>query len=176
MGLIAIEGIQIYAYHGYYAEEQVLGNYYLVDVYVGVNTKSVVKSDNLADTVNYETIYYIVKVEMNKKAKLLETVAQKIVNRIKSIFENVETLKVRISKLNPPLGGTVARTFVEFEESYIVVCDKCKKNFLSHEPGDCWTRHGKVYPETQATLQRTYGKNMCKNCLEPYFIKEREED
>lgn len=176
MGLIAIEGIQLYAYHGYYPEEQILGSYYIIDVYVGVNIRNVAKSDELADTVNYETIYRIVRVEMNKNAKLIETVAQRIANRIKSIFEQVETLKLRISKLHPPLGSTVARTFIELDESYVLVCDKCKKNFLSHEPGDCWTRHGKIYPETQATLQRTFGRNICKKCLEPYFIKGREED
>lgn len=176
MATIAIEGIQLYAYHGYYPEEQILGAYYLVDVYVSVNTKAVAKSDELSDTVNYETIYRIARVEMAKKTKLLETVAQRIANRIKSIFDNVETLKLRISKLNPPLGATVARTYVEIDENYILACDKCKKNFLSHEPGDCWTRHGKIYPETQATLMRTFGKNICKKCLSPYFIKGREED
>jgi dihydroneopterin aldolase len=171
MGLIAIEGIKFYAYHGYYPEEQILGTDYLVDVYAEVNTGLVVKSDNLSDTVNYETIYRIVKVEMSKKSKLIETVAQRIINRIKSIFDNIETLKVRISKLHPPLGSSVARSYVELTESYITKCDKCQKNFLSQTPGDAWTKHGKIYPETQATLMRTFGKNICKACLTPYFIK-----
>ncbi len=171
MGKIAIEGMEFYAYHGFHPEEQLIGGRYRLDVYVHLNTKAVVESDELGDTINYETIYRIAKLEMNKPSKLIETVAQRIVNRIKSIFEKVEQLQLRLSKLDPPVGGTVARTYIELEENYLISCAKCKKNFLSHAPGDCWTKHGKIYPETQATLIRTYGKNICKKCLEPYFIK-----
>lgn len=171
MGLIAIEGIEFYAYHGFHAEEQKIGGRYQLDVYVEVNTRNVASSDELGDTVNYETIYRIAKVEMNKPSKLIETVAQRIVNRIKSIFDKVEHLTVRLSKLDPPIGGKVSRTYVELDENYVVECGKCKRSFLSHSPGDCWTKYGKIYPETQSTLMRSFGRNVCKRCLEPYFIK-----
>jgi dihydroneopterin aldolase len=171
MGLIAIEGMEFYAYHGYYPEEQLIGTGYLVDVYVTVNTVAVVKSDELSDTVNYETIYRISKMEMSKNSKLIETVAQRIIDRIKSIFDNIESLTVRISKLNPPLGSSVQRTFIELSENYLSKCGKCQKPILVQQQGDCWNKYGKIYPETQATLSRNYGKNLCKNCIEPYLLK-----
>jgi dihydroneopterin aldolase len=174
MGLIAIEGIKLFAYHGYYAEEQIIGSEYLIDVYAEINSNLATKSDQLSDTLNYETIYRIVKVQMSNKSKLIETVAQRIIERIKSIFENVLSLKVRISKLNPPLGSVVSRTYFEIFEDYQKNCLRCNQTFLSHFEADCWTKHGTIPDETRLTLTRNYGNNLCKNCLSPYLIKEKD--
>jgi len=174
MGLIALEGMQFYAYHGFYEEEQLIGGDYIVDVYIDTNFNPAVYSDELDGTLNYETIYRIVKVEMKKNSKLLETIARRIIDTIIGICKTVEAIKVRVTKKNPPMGARIDRAFIEIEESYVVQCNKCGRPFLSHEPGDCWTKHGIVYPETRATLTRSFGPNICRNCLIPHFIKERQ--
>ncbi len=174
MGVVALEGMQFYAYHGFYEEEQLIGNDYVVDVYLDVNFSGAAQTDELEGTINYETIYRIAKIEMSKKTKLLETIAKRIIDRIRKIFSSVRGVKVRITKQNPPLGARIAKAFVELEESYIVACNKCGKKFLSHEEEDCWTKYGHIYEETKATLKRNYGPNMCKKCLTPYFVKPRE--
>jgi dihydroneopterin aldolase len=84
--MIAIEGMKFYAFHGYYPQEQLIGTEFLVDVYVEVNISKAGNSDQLSDTVNYETIYRIVKAEMSKKSKLIEHVAQRIIFKIKSFY------------------------------------------------------------------------------------------
>jgi dihydroneopterin aldolase len=176
MGLIAIEGIKFYAYHGYYPQEQLIGTEFLVDVYVEVNTTSAGNSDQLADTVNYETIFRIAKAEMAKKSNLIENVAQRIIYRIKTFYANIEGLKVRISKLNPPLGSSVSRTYIELSENYRKQCAKCKKAILVQVEGDCWEKYGRVFPERKATLLSNYGNNLCRQCIEPYLIQKIEED
>jgi len=61
MGLITVEGIKIYAYHGHLPEEAVLGGHFLVNVYVNANTDLVEESDRLEDAVDYVQIIEIVK-------------------------------------------------------------------------------------------------------------------
>ena len=173
MGLIALEGMEFFAYHGFYEEEQLMGGDYIVDVYIETDFKEASYLDQLDVTVNYETIYRIVKIEMQKKSKLLETIAQRIIDKTVEICTTVRAMKVRVTKLNPPLGAKVQRAFIEIEEDYVVECDKCFRPFLSHSPGDCWTKHGQIYPETKATLIRSFGRDICRDCLIPHFIKDR---
>lgn len=114
MALIALEGIHLYAYHGFYEEEQIIGNHYYVDVYLHAGVARAAASDDLYATINYETVYFIVQSEMRKPTKLLETLAQKIADRIQGHFDHVEGVKVRVRKMHPPLGGRVQSAYVEY--------------------------------------------------------------
>lgn len=173
MGKIALEGMEFYAYHGFYPEEQLIGGDYVVDVYLETEFSDASRDDLLDNTINYETIYRIVKVEMQKNSKLLEAIARRIIDKVIGICTTVQAIQVRVTKKHPPLGAKVQRAYIEIEESYVVQCNKCKRPFLSHKRGDCWTKHGQVYPETRATLTRSFGPNICYNCLIPHFIKDR---
>lgn len=113
MAIIALEGARFYAYHGFYEEEQVIGNEFLLDVYIMADTRKAVLNDNLFDTVNYETLYLICQSEMKKPCKLLETVAQRIIDRIRDLYGHVSAIKVKLRKLSPPLGGRVQSASVE---------------------------------------------------------------
>lgn len=110
---VGLEGVRIYAYHGYYPEEQVIGTEYLVDV----ETISDVRNDGndlLKDTVNYEVLMDIVCNEMAEKRKLIETVALSILKRIKLEFADVEEIKVSIRKLRLPMKAELRNSVVEF--------------------------------------------------------------
>ena len=61
MGLIKIEGIKLFAYHGHLPEEAVLGGHFIVNVYVNSDTSEVEKSDDLEDTVDYVKLINIVE-------------------------------------------------------------------------------------------------------------------
>lgn len=115
MSVIAIEGMQFYAHHGYYKEEQVLGGKYTVDVYMQVEVIDAALSDDLSKTINYEEVYLITKTEMEKHSKLIEHVCQRIAVKVKSTFAQILSLKVRVSKFQPPLKGNVERVFFEVE-------------------------------------------------------------
>ena len=54
MSQIALEGMRFYAYHGFYEEEQIIGNNYVIDVYIKTNFSEAAETDDLYKTINYE--------------------------------------------------------------------------------------------------------------------------
>lgn len=115
MGLIAVEGLQFYAHHGYHKEEQILGGKYTVDIYMTTNFDAAAQTDELKRTIDYEQIYQLTKAEMEVHAKLIEHVCKRILDRIIAKYPELSHLKVRVSKHSPPLKGHVDRVFVELE-------------------------------------------------------------
>ncbi len=118
MAIIEIENMEFYAYHGCFREEQVVGNQFLVSIQLEVNTKMAQESDNLIDTVNYLKVYQIVSKEMQQKSKLLEHVAERIITTVHDNFHEIKRIWVKVSKVNPPLGGKVERVSVTLERKY----------------------------------------------------------
>ena len=105
MGLIQIENMEFYAFHGHYREEQIVGNKFLVDLHIESDMAAPAASDDLKDAVNYQLAYRLVKEEMENKSKLLENIAKRILDTIYENFEGLRKVTVKISKMNPPMGG-----------------------------------------------------------------------
>jgi len=112
MGQVALEGMEFFAYHGYYDEEQKLGNRYSVDLYVKADLHAAAASDELQSTINYVVLYQLVAEEMQLRARLLEHVGHRILDRVLAEFPAVRSAKVRVSKHNPPFGGVCRRSAV----------------------------------------------------------------
>lgn len=106
MSTISINGMEFYAYHGCFKEEQIIGTRFLVDISLVLNTFEAEISDDLSKTVNYQSVYEVIKREMSIKSKLLENVARRIADAIIREFP-VFKADVTIKKLNPPLGGKI---------------------------------------------------------------------
>jgi dihydroneopterin aldolase len=113
MGIISVEGMEFYAYHGCFKEEQLIGTRFVVDLYIQTDTHEAEFTDDLASTVNYQSLYTLVAEEMIITAKLLEHVARQILNRIVKEFPLISSARIKISKMNPPVGGKVERVCVE---------------------------------------------------------------
>lgn len=111
---VAIQGAEFYAFHGFYEEERRAGNSFIVDAEVTLKTFDS-SDDNIQDTVNYETMYHIVRQEMDRTQKLLETVVYNIITRFRDELENISSATVRIEKLGPQLGGKVEKSVVEMK-------------------------------------------------------------
>jgi dihydroneopterin aldolase len=110
---VALQGVRFFAFHGFYPEEQVLGNHFVVDVEVEFLQQHHFTNDEIAHTVNYEQLYNVVAVQMKHPRKLLETVVQAIIDELKTAYPFVETIRVGLKKLNPPLPGIVDCSFIE---------------------------------------------------------------
>ena len=113
MSRITINGMQFYAFHGCFAEEQVIGTYFRVDVAFETDTSRAQQSDDIADTVSYLEVYQTVKREMAIPSHLLEHVGDRIGEAILEKYPAVENVRVKVSKLNPPLGGQLESVSVE---------------------------------------------------------------
>ena len=109
---IKVKDLRFFSYHGFYPEEQILGNEYFVSIEVLFPLQSPL-NDKLENTLNYEDLYTIAKKEMKSPQKLLETVASNILNKICTKSDHVEQIKVSICKINPPFGGDKAKSEIE---------------------------------------------------------------
>jgi len=105
VGSISLEGLDFFAYHGVYAEENSLGNRYTIDVTVHYDFSLAAQTDNLEGTINYENIYRIVKDILSNQAQLLEFLGQQIVDNLFEEFESLQKVEVWVTKHNPAVGG-----------------------------------------------------------------------
>ena len=112
MGVIELEGMHFYGYHGYFETERIAGNEFIVDVTIEADFSLAAKTDKLDDALNYQRAYDLVQQEMNRKSYLLEHVANRILQALQKAFPAAERIKVKVTKLNPPMGGQVERASV----------------------------------------------------------------
>lgn len=105
MGMIQLESMEFYAYHGHYKEEQIVGNRFLVDLEIETDMTVPADTDELEDALNYQKAYKLVQQEMKIKSSLLENIAKRILDAIYQNLEGVSRVKVKIRKMNPPMGG-----------------------------------------------------------------------
>jgi len=112
MGIIQVNNIKLYAYHGCLEEEAKIGSWYRVAVEVKADLKKSAKTDNLKDTVDYVHLNLIVKEEMAIRSKLLEDVAQRILDRFFKEIPLINKAKIEVAKINPPIGGNVEEVVI----------------------------------------------------------------
>ena len=113
MATILLNGLRFYAYHGCFEEERSIGTHFVVDLAFETDTLRAQRSDNIADTVSYLDVYQVVKREMAKPSHLLEHVADRVGEALLQEFPAIEHVRVRVSKMNPPLGGHLDSVSVE---------------------------------------------------------------
>jgi dihydroneopterin aldolase len=116
MGIIKVENIRVFANHGCLQEETKIGSDYRVDLEVTADLKTSAASDELKDTVDYVFLNKVVREEMAIPSKLLETVAQRILNRFFSEDQMIDEATVSVSKINPPIGGDVEMVTIKMSQ------------------------------------------------------------
>lgn len=102
---VALNDLRFFAYHGFYPEEQMLGNEFMVDVILSFPVLSNEINEELSQTVNYEIIYEVVSREMQTPRKLLEGLCNDIMSELRNRFDFITQADVKIRKSNPPFGG-----------------------------------------------------------------------
>jgi len=108
---VALKDVKCFALHGYYPEEQLTGNHFVVDL----ETEFIPQGfdDELSQTVNYEDLNNIILEEMKHSQKLLETVLHNIISKVIELYPYVDTIHVSMKKLNPPMPGQIGHSFVK---------------------------------------------------------------
>ena len=107
--------MRFYAHHGCFSQERAIGTHFVVDLSFNTDTTRAEQSDSIADTVSYLDVYQTVRREMQQPSNLLEHVARRVGEAVLKEYPAVTDIKVKISKMNPPLGGQMHSVSVELE-------------------------------------------------------------
>lgn len=105
---IYLNKLRFRAYHGLYAEERKTGNEFEVDLAVSIDTVATIT--DLSETINYASLYQLLKTEMQKRRDILETFVMEVAGIIHATFPNVKRVEITITKLQAPIekfSGTV---------------------------------------------------------------------
>lgn len=106
--IIRIKNASFYAYHGALQEEQVIGGKFDVDVDMYFDFSDAAETDDLAKTINYDSVYkFIHEIIHSKKYDLIETIATVISDKILAKYLQLEKIAVRVRKNSVPVGGLI---------------------------------------------------------------------
>jgi dihydroneopterin aldolase len=109
MDEISLTGMVFFGTHGVNPEERALGQRFGLDLTLRLDLTAASESDDLADTVSYSAIYKLAKREMEgDPSNLLEHVAGRIARAVLAHDERIEQVRVKVSKLSPPLKGSTS--------------------------------------------------------------------
>jgi len=108
--------MEFYSYHGCFEAENIAGNFFKVDIRLEANLVNSSLSDKLEDTVNYQRVYELIAEEMKIQSKLLENVCHRIIDKLYKTFKEISKIRVKVSKLNPPMGGKIEKVSVTIEK------------------------------------------------------------
>ena len=101
---IKLSNIKLYGYHGVNDFERENGQFFLINLRLFLDLKKAGLSDSLKDTVDYSRVYECIKdIIEGPSIKLLEKLADVVVDAIFETFPQVMGLNVEIEKPNPPI-------------------------------------------------------------------------
>lgn len=121
---IVLKRISIYAYHGVDPQETKVGNTFLIDLKLKTDISKAMRTDEISDTISYAEIYRTISEEMAIPSRLLEHVAARIIQRIFRDYHAIESIKLKLSKQNPPMGADIAYAGVEIQ------CDRSDRSYI----------------------------------------------
>ncbi|AYY11394.1 dihydroneopterin aldolase [Actinobacteria bacterium YIM 96077] len=99
---IELRGISARGHHGWFTHEREHGQPFVVDVTLGVDARPAAASDELSDTVDYDTLgERVVHAVEGEPVKLVETLAQRIAD-ICLDDVRVENVEVTVHKPEAP--------------------------------------------------------------------------
>ncbi len=110
MDVIQLTGIRCYGYTGYLPEEQILGQWFEVDLRISLDLSSAGRSDRIEDTLDYRSVILAVKdIIATAKFALIEKLAEKIVTTVLD-FDMVQQVELKLHKPGAPIpdfGGKI---------------------------------------------------------------------
>jgi dihydroneopterin aldolase len=111
---IKINELEIYAHHGWFEQEQQIGNTYVINLEVDVQPVS--RADELASTVDYVKLIEVIKRAMAVKSKTVEYVGNQMMQEILTISPTIIAVRLEIKKKNPPVSEVLDSFSVVFYE------------------------------------------------------------
>ena len=114
---ISLTHLRFFAYHGLYAEEKKTGNQFEINLTVSYTPSSEIITD-ISETINYVSLYELLKTEMQQPRGLLETLAMEIAEKIHTGFLLVKEIEISIAKTQPPIERFTGEVGVRFRKTF----------------------------------------------------------
>ena len=106
--LIEIKGIKSFGYHGVFESENITGQDFYVDVVLELDLTRASVSDDVSATVNYAEITDLVVKEITgERVALIEKLAGRIAERIRSSYLQISSVSVTVHKPQAPVNAQV---------------------------------------------------------------------
>ena len=116
---IKIEGLEIFANHGVFPEENVLGQKFIVSATLYTDTRKAGKTDELTASIHYgEVSAFITEFVKSHTYKLLERVAEELVEDMLQKFDGLEKVTLEIQKPWAPVGLPLETVSVKIERCW----------------------------------------------------------
>ncbi len=113
--VIRVTGMRFYSCHGVLPRERSLAQTFEVDVEIGTDVRRAQRTDALADTVNYAEAAAVVQAVLEGPPRaLLERLAGDIADGLLALG-GAKWVRVRVRKMNPPIGLPASWAEVEVE-------------------------------------------------------------
>ncbi|MBC5638431.1 dihydroneopterin aldolase [Ornithinibacillus sp. BX22] len=114
MDKIILTNMQFYGYHGLLPEEKKLGQRFLVDAELYLDTKKAGKSDDMYDSIDYSQAYaHVKKIVEGSSKNLIEAIAEEVASDLLGSFSLLEACRVKVIKPDPPIPGHYQSVAVE---------------------------------------------------------------
>lgn len=114
---ITLTGLTVFGRHGVFDEERRVGQDFVIDVTLHLDTRRAAASDDVADTVHYgEMAEQIAAIVAGEPVNLLETLAARIADHLLTL-ELVERVLVTVHKPDAPIPLSFADVAVTIERA-----------------------------------------------------------
>lgn len=122
MDEIRISNLEVFCHHGVYAEENTLGQKFLVSAVLYTDTRLAGKTDNLEASIHYGDVCHTIKAIMEERNyKLLEAVAETIAERLLLQYQHLMAIRLEIKKPWAPIMLPIDTVSVVIERSWHTV-------------------------------------------------------
>lgn len=125
MDQIQIHGLDVFAHHGVYPEENEKGQHFIVNAVLYTTLRQAGLTDELEGTTNYgEVCHAITRFMQEHTWKLIETVAEQTAREILIQFPLVHGVELEIQKPEAPIG-------LPFQTVSVKICRSWHKAYLA---------------------------------------------
>ena len=103
--LLSLNGLKFNSKIGVYDFEKLNGNEFIINISLNIDNNNF--DDHIKKALDYESVYGIIELVMNKSFNLIETAAYEILKNIYLEFDQISSCAIEIIKLKPKIKGGI---------------------------------------------------------------------
>lgn len=113
---VQLHDLEFFAFHGLYDEERIVGNKFIVNFEVTIDDVS--NFQTIEDTINYVSLFEVIKKKMNHPVDLLEKLAMQIIDEVYLMNNKINSINISIKKVIPPIKGIRGNVGITIQKKF----------------------------------------------------------